>query len=261
MANAGKLASAEAASDALYRDYRRFNLPRTVNDYAALTISRQWDFQIAGDPPTADPLLRIPSTGNDMNSLHFVRLDSNAFADGANTSKPYQNLTYNNLRAGSTMATNLHNIYDSHRVRCMKLIFESPIQQPLTNTESMDIYVWLVPNIYDLGADLSSEYASFQDLRADMGDKRLYKICHSYGKTFSMDIIPNVTEGVNLYGSEQFHPIPYPWCSRGQGDLQMWTPILIFRRPFRPNQPANFVYTVTLKACLEFKDPNPNDEN
>lgn len=261
MANAGQLASAEVASDALYRDYRRFTLPRTVNDYAAITLSRQWDFRIDGDPPSADPLLRIPGTGADMNQLTFVRLDSNGFADGANTVKPYQSLTYNNLRSGSAMCNTLHTIYDSHRVRCLKFIFEAPVQQPLTNYQSMDIYCWLVPNIYDLSQDLSAEYASFQDLRADLRDRRLFKIGHSYGKTFSLDVIPNVSEGLNIADVNQYHTIPHPWCSRSQGNLQLWTPILIFRRPFTPGAVANFVYSVTVKACLEFKDPNPNDEN
>lgn len=258
----GDMAAGEFSSKAAYYNARRFHIPPVVNDYSAIRLHRQLTF--VDGTQNSTPILGIPSTSN-MNSIYWVNLSAPGAPGIVNESRvfwanPNTGMTAANLRTGSTVASQLHNIYDYYRVRAVKFLFEPLFIQPLTNAQPMDVYCWWVDNHYTVDiANLNNEYEDFMTFRDDIPGSRITKLAHQNGHSFAVRCVPQIGEAVQFALGTQNHVIPAPWMQR-ENDVVMWTPILAFRRPFN-SSPTTFGFSVSVECILEFKDANPNDEN
>lgn len=259
MADAGDHVTSEVSSQSAFHNSRRAVLPPLVNEYCACTLSRVINWKTS-DPAASTPILSIPSTGADFNSLYFV-LPYAAYAYSTHTAFPFTNNTFGNLKFGSTLVNALSNIYDEYRVRTMKLEFEPVLTQPLINYPPLEAFVWYVPNPFNVTeSNLPNEYDTFDTLRNDMKDNwRIARLSYQFGRKFSFEFVPHVWAREEVGGIADDHIIPYPWTDRAKESYVMYTPIVVFRRPF--GNAANYNFSVTMKACVEFRGPNPNDEN
>lgn len=264
MADAGDHAADEFASQAAYNNPRRFGVPPTVNNYACLEITRQVLF--VDNAGATSNVLSVPATPS-LDNLFYVDLGTAGIPTVANLvradwSGGHTGLNYDNLRAGSAMATALHSMYDNYRIRSMKFIIEPCQTQPIVNTSPMDIYVWWIPNHYTVDlANPFNEFGSFADLRDAIPGSRITKVSHKYGQTFAVRCVPQMGEKGTMVAGDYWHDIPMPWLNKTAAfqTAQLWTPMIIFRRPF--GQAVNFAFSVCVKAILEYREGNPTDEN
>lgn len=256
--DAGDVAASTYSSGASYRDYRRFALPPVVNDYSAITLHRPILWVKGGG---TSPFVEVVASTANADSLHFVVPYSSYFTAGA-ISKPPNDLTYRSILSGSQLGTSIDSIYEWHRIRCMKLLFEPTLIDPIDSQPPLDCYVWWVDNHTLLNQILDTEFESNFDIRAVMKSERITKMSHRYGHSFSIPFIPQMIEYSNGPQNQQ-HVIPRPWLKRGDPskDAAIYTPIIIFRRPYTPNAIAQptYRYNVSLKTCIEYKEPEPTE--
>lgn len=256
MADAGDLAAAQYNSDAAYNNPRRFSLPPVQNDYAAITLNRPVTWvKAAGN----SPFVEINANTTNNSSLHFVVPWTNFYTAGS-ISKPPGALTYRSILSGSALATQFQATYDMHRIRCMKLIFEPVTVMPQDNFPALDIYIWWVANHSMLAANLDNEFADINELRSSLRAERITKVSNRYGHTFSLNFVPQMIENVAGVPNAT-HVIPRPWLQGGDAalDANIYTPVIIFRRPYNADPAGSLKYSVTLKTCIEYKEPNPPD--
>lgn len=264
MADAGDNASKEFSSEAAYNNPSRFLVPTTVNNYAALELTRT--MLVRGNDGVDSPILSVPST-NDLDHLFFVDLWQAGTPAQTNMAFLKWGATATNtgcvlssIRTGSVMAGYLNNMYDYSRVRCIKVLFEPIVKQPVVNYPPVDVYVWWVPNHYNISnGNLNDEFDSFATFRDAIRHERITKVANHAGQSFAIRFVPQISEvNSGIFGTVT-HDIPMPWIPRGS-DPALYSPIVVFRRPFGVG-PSSTGYSVTFKTVLEFKEANPNDEN
>lgn len=272
MPDAGDEAAAQINANASWHNYRRGNLPPLVNEYCAVTTSEiiRWQSQLLPPLAPSTPILNVPSTNVDFNTIYWVFPYFQSTAPQSRSN--YGVITLAQLENNADMISRLRLTYDEYRIRSMKFIFEPVLTQPLTNSQPLECYAWFPPN--PLALDLnnpSGEYSDWDSLRNDIrgGNKDFRRMCSVFGQKFTCEFIPqcyvqNQVGGPGQAPVNTASLVPAPWLNRSQNGVTFYTPIFTFRQPFLNagggDFPYGFQYQVTLKACIEFRKPNPNEE-
>lgn len=256
-------ASMQINARASWHNNRRCTLPPLINEYCAVLTSNVVEWKTG--PDTSTKLLAIPSTGGDFDSLYWVFPYFQSTSPIATSG--FSSLNFANFAADALMLERLRLTYDEYRIRSMKFIFEPVLTQPLTNTQPLSAYAWFPPNpvVLDLN-NPQNEYGNFDELRNEItgGNTDFRRLSSSWGTKFVCEFIPqcymrNDVGGVGQAQVQAFSLVPAPWLSRDQNTVNMYSPVFVFRRPFAV-APTNFTYQVTIRACFEFRKPNPDAE-
>lgn len=258
-------ASKEINANTSWHNSRRFLLPPLVNEYCAMVTTHVIEWKISNTATSS--ILEVPFRQTDFNTLFYAfPYFQSSYPQSRSNWDP---MCLNTFIASAPMIERLRLTYDEYRVRSMKFILEPTLIQNLVNYQPMDAYAWFPKN--PMGLDLNNpqnEYEDYDALRNDIngGNREFRRLAYVYGKKAVCEFVPQVYVKNQFGGvgqavlSDAYSLVPCPWLQRNMHTTQLYTPIMVFRQPFGAPS-VSYSYQVTVKACIEFRKPNPNDES